>query len=238
MLSLSRGERISFTVCNKTVSVLCPARQADARHVVSSVQWWCTGVTVIFCTRIFSWCSFKQTRGNRFTCLRTQFWLSVVGSLLVPSYLAWTTEVSCGNTARVVVYCPVWERSLWLYHCQWLPGKASKQMSDFLQTRRFSMTWRNVDGARLEVLFQQLLVDQRRSFSAETGEFWWMLSAAQKSVSALQRETERERGREGEIVMHSIKANKNNETIYSNKNVQYQWCASRWTSEAYFSPID
>ena len=38
MLSLSRAERISFTVCNKTVSVLCPARQADARRVVSSVQ--------------------------------------------------------------------------------------------------------------------------------------------------------------------------------------------------------
>ena len=38
MLSLSRAERISFTVRHKTVSALCPARQADARHGVSSVQ--------------------------------------------------------------------------------------------------------------------------------------------------------------------------------------------------------
>ena len=67
-----------------------------------------------------------------------------------------------------------------------------------------------------------------------------MLSAAQKSVSAPQRERDREtetdrqteerererqtetdrqtdRGREGEIVMHSIKAIKNNETMYSKK---------------------
>ena len=73
-----------------------------------------------------------------------------------------------------------------------------------------------------------------------------MLSAAQKSVSAPQRERETERqrqtdrqrrerereretdrqrqtdrqtdrGREGEIVMHSIKAIKNNETMYSKK---------------------
>ena len=29
MLSLSRAERISFTIRNKTVSVLCPARQAE-----------------------------------------------------------------------------------------------------------------------------------------------------------------------------------------------------------------
>ena len=54
----------------------------------------------IFISSRINFC-LNQTRGNKFTCLPTQFCLSVVGFLLVPSYLAWTTEVSCGNTARV-----------------------------------------------------------------------------------------------------------------------------------------
>ena len=46
-------------------------------------------------------------------------------------------EVSCGNTARLALCCPVCERSSWLCHCQWLPVIVSTLMSDFLQTDSF-----------------------------------------------------------------------------------------------------
>ena len=52
------------------------------------------------------------------------------------------------------------------------------------------------------VLLQQLLESQQRSFSAETDDFWWMLSAARKSVPACsaksqrERQTDRQRGRQ------------------------------------------
>ena len=43
------------------------------------------------------------------------------------------------------------------------------------------------------VLLQQLLESQQRSFSAETDDFWWMLSAARKSVPACSAKSQRER---------------------------------------------
>ena len=39
MLSLSRTSRISFTIRNKTVSVLCPARQADWKGLLKLFSW-------------------------------------------------------------------------------------------------------------------------------------------------------------------------------------------------------
>ena len=93
-------------------------------------------------------------------------------------------EVSCGNTARVAVCCPVCERSSWLSHCQWLPVKVSTQMSDFHQTRQFSTTWRNVHEGGLVRLFRQPLESQQRSVLADSGEFWCKLGATQRSLPA------------------------------------------------------